>query len=178
MTNSTTTTNKAAKEKRWLAAYTRMHHEKKTHDRLTAMSIESFLPTQIVERQWSDRKKKIERVLIPMMIFVHVNAEEQRQVLQLPAVIRYLVLRGEHTPTEIPPKQMERFRFMLDHSDSTVSFSQSDLQPGQQVRVIKGPLKGLTGELVTINGQSNIAIRIDMLGCATIEISASRVEAV
>ena len=163
-------------ERRWLAAYVKMHHEKKVRDRLTAMGIENFLPLQTEVRQWSDRKKRVERVLISMMIFVKVNREEQLQVLQLPAVFRYMVLRGEHVPAEIPEKQMERFRFMLDYSDSSVSFNPCDLQPGEQVLVIKGPLKGLTGELITVDGKSTIAIRIERLGCATVEMSAGMVE--
>jgi transcription antitermination factor NusG len=163
-------------ERRWLAAYVKMHHEKKVRDRLTAMGIENFLPLQTEVRQWSDRKKRVERVLISMMIFVKVNREEQLQVLQLPAVFRYMVLRGEHVPAEIPEKQMERFRFMLDYSDSSVSFNTCDLQPGEQVLVIKGPLKGLTGELITVDGKSTIAIRIERLGCATVEMSAGMVE--
>lgn len=169
---------KKTEKRRWLAAYVKMHHEKKVRDRLTDMGIENFLPVQIEERQWSDRKKKVERVLISMMIFVHVDAEEQRRVLQLPAVLRYLVLRGDHGPAEIPTKQMDHFRFMLDNSESSVNFNTSDLQLGQQVRVIKGSLKGLVGELVTIKGKSNIAIRIDKIGCATIEMSSDMVEQV
>jgi len=163
-------------ERRWLAAYVKMHHEKKVRDRLTAMGIENFLPLQTEVRQWSDRKKKVERVLISMMIFVKVDREEQLQVLQLPAVLRYMVLRGEHGPAAIPEKQMERFRFMLDYSDSSVSFNTTDLQPGEQVLVIKGPLKGLTGELITVDGKSTIAIRIECLGCASVEMSAGMVE--
>jgi transcription antitermination factor NusG len=163
-------------EKRWLAAYVKMHHEKRVRDRLTAMGIENFLPVQEEVRQWSDRKKKVERVLIPMMIFVRVDTQEQRSVITHPSVLRYLTLRGEHTPTEIPAEQMERFRFMLDHSDSAVSFSAGDLQPGEKVRVIKGPLAGLEGELITVEGKSKIAIRIHQLGCAEVEINASMVE--
>ena len=60
--------------KKWLVAYVRLHHEKKTAERLTAMNIENFLPIQEEIRQWTYRKKKIERVVIPMMIFVHVDA--------------------------------------------------------------------------------------------------------
>jgi len=162
--------------RRWLAAYVKMHHEKKVRDRLAAMGIESFLPVQVELRQWSDRKKKVERVLIAMMIFVRVDREEQLRVLQLPAVLRYMVLRGEHAPAEIPEKQMERFRFMLDYSEGTVTFNACDLQPGEQVQVIKGPLKGLTGELITVDGRSSIVIRIDLLGCATVEMQAGMVE--
>ena len=170
--------NKETGERRWLAAYVKMHHEKKVHERLTAMGIESFLPLQTEVRQWSDRKKKVERVLISMMLFVKVNRAEQQQVLQLPAVLRYMVLRREHAPTEIPGKQMERFRFMLDYSDSIVSFNACELQPGEQVVVIKGPLKGLRGELIKVDGKTTIAIRIERLGCATVEMSPGMVEKV
>lgn len=163
-------------KKRWLAAYVKMHHEKRVRDRLTAMGIENFLPVQEEVRQWSDRKKKVERVLIPMMIFVYVDTDEQRAVITHPSVLRYLTLRGEHTPTSIPTKQMEHFRFMLDHSESAICFSAGDLQPGERVRVIKGSLAGLEGELITIEGKSKIAIRILQLGCAEVEVNASMVE--
>ncbi len=162
--------------KRWLAAYVKMHHEKKVRDRLAQLGIEHFLPVQQEVRQWSDRKKKVERVLVPMMIFVHVNPEEQREVIEFPSVLRYLVLRGEHVPAEIPRDQMERFRFMVNYSDSPVQFESNNLQPGEKVRVIKGSLAGLEGELVTVNGKSNIAIRIQQLGCATVEMNSSMVE--
>lgn len=163
-------------EKRWLAAYVKMHHEKKVRDRFTEMGIGNFLPVQEEIRLWSDRKKKVERILIPMMIFVHVDAREQRTVITHSSVLRYLTLRGEHTPTAIPDDQMERFRFMLDHSDSAVGFNAGDLQPGEKVRVIKGSLAGLEGELITLEGRSKIAIRIRQLGCATVEMGISSVE--
>lgn len=162
--------------RRWLAAYVRMHHEKKVRDRLLGMGITTFLPVQTVVRQWSDRKKKVDRVLIPMMIFVKVDRKEQIDVLQLPAVIRFVVLRGEHSPAVIPDIQMESFRFMVDYAEAPVSFNGCDLQPGERVQVIRGPLKGLTGELVTVEGKSTIVIRIDRLGCAAVEMSATMVE--
>jgi len=162
--------------KHWLAVYVKMHHEKKIRDRLTEMGIEVYLPVQSEVRQWSDRKKKVERVVIPMMIFVHVDAAEQKQILTLPAVMRYMVLRGEHQPAVIPDKQLERFRFLLDFSDEAVAFSSETFLPGEKVKVIKGPLAGLEGELITMNGKSGIAVRIEQLGCATVEMGVSMVE--
>ncbi|HHX32465.1 MAG TPA: UpxY family transcription antiterminator, partial [Bacteroidales bacterium] len=153
-----------------------MHHEKKVRDHLTSLNIDNFLPVQTEIRQWSDRKKKIERVLIPMMIFVYVDTEEQQRVIRLPSVIRYLVLRGEHKPTEIPTSQMNSFMFMLDNSENQVNFSSNNLQPGENIRVIKGSLTGLEGELIYVEGKSKIAIRIEQLGCAVVELKASTVE--
>lgn len=162
--------------RRWLAAYVKMHHEKRVRERLSELGIENFLPVQTEVRQWSDRKKRVEQVLIPMMIFVHVDTEEQRTVLTHPSVLRYLVLRGEHAPAEIPEEQMDRFRFMLDFSEFPIAFNTTGLQLGEKVRVVKGPLSGLEGELVTIDGKSNIIVRICQLGCASVEINASMVE--
>ena len=162
--------------KKWLVAYVRLHHEKKTAERLTAMNIENFLPVQEEIRQWTYRKKKIERVVIPMMIFVHVDAAERSQVLTLSAISRYMVLHGEHTPAVIPDEQMERFKFMLDYADEAVEMCAAPLVPGELIRVVKGPLKGLEGELVEVDGKAKVVVRLDLLGCAGVDMPVGFVE--
>ena len=165
-----------AHSKRWLVAVVRIYHEKKTSERLTKMGIENFIPIQQEVRQWSDRRKVVDRVLLPMMLFVHVNPQEQKEVLTLSAISRYMVLRGESTPAVIPDQQMLRFKFMLDYSDETICMSESPLAPGEKIRVIKGPLTGLEGELVNVNGKSKVAVRLTMLGCACVDMPAGYVE--
>ena len=145
-----------AHSKRWYVALVRMHHEKKVAERLDKMGIENFVPVQQEVHQWSDRRKIVDRVLLPMMIFVHVDPQEQKEVLTLSAISRYMVLRGESTPAVVPDQQMLRFKFMLDYSDETISMSTSPLAPGEKIRVIKGPLAGLEGELVHVNGKSKL----------------------
>ena len=66
--------------------------------------------------------------------------------------------------------------FMLDNSENQVNFSSNNLQPGENIRVIKGSLTGLEGELIYVEGKSKIAIRIEQLGCAVVELKASTVE--
>lgn len=162
--------------KRWLVAFVRVCHEKKTSERLTKMGIENFLPIQREVHQWSDRRKVVDRVILPMMIFVYVDRHEQKQVLTLAAISRYMVLRGESTPAVIPDRQMSRFKFMLDYSDETISMNTSPLAPGERIRVIKGPLTGLEGELVNVNGKSKVAVRLTMLGCACVDMPAGCIE--
>ncbi len=162
--------------RQWLVAYVHSCMEKQTASALENMGIDHFLPVQTEVRQWSDRKKKVQRLIIPMMIFLHVSPRERSIPLGLSAISRYLVLRGEHTPAIIPDDQMERFRFMLDYSPQAVEFCATPLSPGDAVRVIKGPLAGLEGELIYINGKSAVAIRLNMLGCATVEMSVGFIE--
>lgn len=140
------------------------------------MGIECYLPVQSEIRQWSDRRKRVDRLVIPMMIFVHVTPQERPLPLSLQAVSRYMVLRGESTPAVIPDEQMDRFRFMLDYSPEAVEMCSAPLAPGDAVKVIKGPLAGLEGELITVNGKSKVAVRLDMLGCAHVDVLIGFVE--
>lgn len=140
------------------------------------MNIENFLPIQEETRQWKYRKKRIERVVIPMIIFVHVDMAERRQVLTLSAVSRYMVLHGEHTPAVIPDYQMERFKFMLDYSEEAVEMCAAPLEPGEKVKVIKGPLTGLEGEFREMNGKTKVMVRLNLLGCAEVDMPAGFVE--
>ena len=55
-----------------------------------------------------------------------------------------MVNRGESVPLVIPDEQMERFRFMLDYSDSAVSLNDPSLIPGEKVQVIKRTFIGTT----------------------------------
>lgn len=167
-----------AYSKRWYVALVRMHHEKKVAERLNKMGIENFVPVQQELHQWSDRRKMVESVLLPMMIFVHVDPKERKEVLSFSTVSRYMVLRGESSPAVIPDEQMARFRFMLDYSEEAVSMSTTTLLArGEKVRVIKGPLTGLVGELVNVDGKSKIAVRLNLLGCACVDMPIGYVEA-
>ena len=165
-------------ERKWYAAYVRMFHERKTAERLAAMGIESFVPVREEIHQWSQRKKKVMRVLIPQMIFIHATQKERLEALTLASISHYMVLRGEHTPAVIPDAQMKQFMFMVDYSEETIEMYNSPLEPGQAIRVIKGPLAGLEGELLEIEGKSKVFVRLDLLGCAGVDMPVGYVEAI
>ena len=167
-----------AHSKRWYVALVRMHHEKKVSEYLDKMGIENFLPLHQEMHQWSDRRKLIESVLLPMMVFVHADQKERMEVLSLSTVGRYMVMRGESSPAVIPDDQMARFRFMLDYSKEAVCMNSSPLARGEKVQVIKGPLQGLVGELVNVDGKSKIAVRLNILGCACVDMPIGYVESV
>lgn len=67
-TENTMITPPPAPQKQWLVAYVKSCMEKKTAERLTAMGIEHYLPVQTVERRWSDRIKRMEKLVLPLMI--------------------------------------------------------------------------------------------------------------
>lgn len=173
-----TTDSIQQEERKWYVAYVRLFHERKTAEKLTAMGIECFVPIREEIHQWSQRKKKVQRVLIPQMIFIHATRKERMEALNLSSISHYMVLRGEHTPAIIPDKQMQQFIFMVDYSEETIEMYNSPLEPGQAIKVIKGPLAGLEGELLEIEGKSKVMIRLDLLGCAGVDMPVGYVEAI
>ena len=85
------------------------------------MGIENFVPVQQEIHQWSDRRKLVETVLLPMMVFVHADPKERMAALTLSTVSRFMVLRGEGKPAVIPDEQMARFRYLADLQQSNVN---------------------------------------------------------
>ena len=165
-------------ERKWYVAYVRLFHERKTAEKLAAMGIESFVPVREEIHQWSQRKKKVMRVLIPQMIFIHATPKERLEALTLASISHYMVLRGEHTPAVIPDRQMQQFMFMVDYSEESIEMYNSPLQPGQSIKVIKGPLAGMEGELIEIEGKSKVIVRLDLLDCAGVDMPIGFVEAI
>lgn len=158
-------------DKHWYAMYVKMHHEKKTAEKLNKMGITNYLPLQETVKQWSDRKKKVQKVVIPMMIFVNTDNKTRLDILNLiPSINGTLIDKSTHRPAIIRDKEMERFMFMLDYSDTAVTFTTELLAPGVKVEVIKGPLSGLSGEFIENNGKTHVSVKIDNLGYATVDI--------
>jgi transcription antitermination factor NusG len=135
------------------------------------MGIECWVPTQSEVHQWSDRKKKVERVVIPMIIFVHVPQNDIKQLAFQPFILKLLTSPGQRTPAIIPDAQIETLRFMLGQANAQVEIKDRVFRTGDFVRVVRGPLKGLQGELCKVEQDKPVvAVRVDCLGYACISI--------
>lgn len=161
-------------ELQWYAVYTAPRAEKKVSDRFTESGIEHYLPLQTVIRQWSDREKKVIVPVINGYIFVRITRLDFDKVLNTFGAIQFV--REKYKPVPIPDDQLARLKFMVDGSNKPVEFTTEDLKPGQPVKVIRGEMQGLIGELIEVHGKHKILIRIDKFGCAKVEVSLSSVE--
>lgn len=162
--------------KYWFVLETRMHHEKKVRAQLEDLNIECFLPSQIVERAWKYRKKKIEQLLLPMKVFVHISKQDKLKVLQLSSVYRFMYDRVKLDSVIIPDDQMSQFMLMLRASSEEVQFCEDDMEPGVRVRVKSGPLSGLDGCVICQNGRSRFKIEVSVFGSVCVEISKDDIE--
>lgn len=165
----------AVLEYSWYAVYVKSRGEKKAQSELQFKQIESFLPLQRKLRQWSDRKKWVEIPLISGYLFVRISRKEYDAVLQSNFIVSYV--RFEGTAAQIPAKQIEYLRIMLNQDAVDIEITQKSLAPGQRIEVISGPLIGLQGKLVQIKGKNKLAVELEQLGySALIEILSENVQ--
>jgi transcriptional antiterminator RfaH len=147
----------AKPEKHWYAVYTHSRAEKKVNSRLLEAGVDTFLPLQKTLRQWSDRKKLIEKPLISSYIFVKVTPREFFKVRITDGVVKFIALEGK--PVVIPEEQMANLRILCG-SDAEVAVSSDVYAKGDMVEVIYGSLTGLRGELIRVGRKHKVVIRI------------------
>lgn len=171
----------------WFVAIVRNNTEKSVSEKLVRMGYECYLPLQEEYRVWKNGKRqKIERVVIPTIIFIHCTEKERKEIVSFPFISRFMTNKASSAVGEvgkpiamIPDEQIQRLRFMLGNSDTPVTFSSGLYSRGDLVRVIRGKLAGLEGEVQSQDSRhSEIIVRIDCLGCACLTIATVDVEPV
>lgn len=161
----------------WFVAYVKSCQEYKTAEALAVRGYQYYLPVIKELRQWSDRKKVVNRLVLPHMIFVWCRPSERvRTLAEIRTISAYMVSRGPHTPVVVPEDQMKAFRSMVDNGGREVRVTDEELAPGDRVRVVSGPLSGLECELVSVSGRRCLAVRMGLLGAATMELASDTLE--
>ena len=169
---------------KWFAAVVNPRHEKSVAEKLGHEGIETYVASQAETRVWKNGKRKvIDRVLISSVVFVKCTEAERRRIVHRADILRFLVNRSANSGTlnkpvaVIPGEQIEKLKFILGHSDTPVSFEPTLYKAKDQVRVIRGRLTGLEGEIMKeSDGHHSLLVRISMLGGAKVTINPLDVE--
>lgn len=172
-------------EKRhWFVAIVKHNTEKASAQKLTKQGYECYVACQPEYRIWKNgRKAKVDRIVIPSIIFIYCTESERRPLLNFPYIFRFLTDKAE-LPDQfgksiaiIPEKQIETLKFMLGNSDTTISFVNRIYRVGEKIKVIRGKLLGLEGEVLTLNdGRTDIFVSLGILGCAKVSINPTDLE--
>ena len=155
----------------WIAALVQMNTEKKVSSQLSKLGYHNYLPTQTEIHQWSDRRKKIDRIVIPTIVFVRVDKKEENELRKQPYIYRFISYPGQKEAARIPDEQIEQLKFMLGKADSPIEFSDCVLEIGDEIEIVRGPLKGLYGELCyKEKGKPMIGVHVQLLGYSLVNV--------
>ena len=174
------TDDREAYPKRWIAVLVQVNCEKKTATRLGKVGYETYIPTQQEVHQWSDRKKKVDRLIMPMVVFVRATMREEEWLRDQSYIHKLLALPGSDEDkkkfaTPIPDSQIERLKFLLKNAESEVTIV-NNFKVGDLVRVVSGPLNGLEGVVSEADDKNSIVgVQIDGIGYACVRIQKTNI---
>lgn len=156
---------------KWFVAKTRAKQERSVQRQIAQLGVETFLPTREEIREWHDRKKKVDAVLIPNTVFVH--SDKQTAIgLHNEHGIQVSYLRDMTINTsllEIPDYQMRNFIDFVSAAGSqyTVESEEVMYMKGDKVIFKKGPMKGIVGELVRVDGKDKVLVIVEnIIACS------------
>lgn len=172
-------------KRQWFVAIVNNKSEKVCNDKLKKLGYESYVPIQKESHRWrTGAIKSIDRIVLPAILFVYVTEQERKnEIVRLPFIKRFMTDKAARKDTfnrnpvaVIPDREIEQLRFMLDNSDTPVNIEAKPLHLGDMVRIIKGKLMGLEGNILRYNdGDEYIIVQLTLFGCARMKISALNV---
>lgn len=122
-------------DKNWYVIYTKPRAEKKTAQRLNDIGIEAYCPTVKEIRVWSDRKKKIDKPVLPSMIFVKTSETERHLVFDIKSVTRFLSWQNE--AAKVTDQEIEELRESLNTKSAYQNINFETIKVGEKVDLSK-----------------------------------------
>lgn len=162
------TNESGAYPKRWIASLVQVNCGKRTAAQLSKAGYEIYMRSQQEAHQWVDRKKKVDCLIRPMVVFIRASVVEEERLRDQSSssnVSHYGTDENKMKfATPIPDYQIERLKFLLDNAESEVTIV-GKLTVGDAVRVVSGPQKGLEGVVSEADDKGPIVgVLIDRLG--------------
>ncbi|MDP2542672.1 UpxY family transcription antiterminator [Tenacibaculum discolor] len=147
----------------WYVLYVKSCWEKKVHESLKEISLESFLPQAKTIRQWSDRKKVIMKPLFPSYVFVYINSSLGfHKALSVNGAFSYIRFGKEYA--RVQEKEINQIKFLIGNENiKEVEITTKRPKVGEIKKITYGPLEGLDCEIIKVSNVNKIIVRIDSL---------------
>lgn len=146
----------------WRVLYVASRSEKKVHQRLTDLGLESYVPLKKEKRKWSDRLKTVTTPMINGYVFVNVSEKERDTVFKAQGVLNYVRYNGgDATVREV---EITALRSIEQKGYYVEGAFAQQLQKGDKVTIKYGPFKGLHGSVKAIGNENVYRITIESIG--------------
>ena len=96
---------------KWFVIYTKPNQEIRIADDMLAYGINAYCPAYNHLKQYSDRKKKVKKPLMPSYVLVQLSEKDRPRVFSVSGVVRYLFWLGK--PAEVRAKEIEVLKSSL-----------------------------------------------------------------
>jgi transcriptional antiterminator RfaH len=145
--------------KKWFVLYTKVNQEIKVTEQLNKIGVSCYCPTVTIIKQYSDRKKKVLKPLIPSYVFVFIEEGRRNDVFSVFGVVRYMFWLGK--PAVVREKEVELMKKYLNGEFQSVSLT--NFTKGQLHKISEGVFAGKIGRVIEIQ-KNKIKLQLESLG--------------
>lgn len=162
----------------WFVGRTRFGQELKARDMLLGFGVEHFIPVRQRKVTRCGRTRVVEAPLINNLVFIKSTKTLACSLANYNGLpVKYIVDRNTRTMMEVPPRQMEDFIRVVNDGGPDVDRDFSVvLEVGDRVRVARGPLEGVEGNVIESGEHTYIAVTLGGVTQVRAEIPAGHLE--
>jgi transcription antitermination factor NusG len=158
----------------WFALIIHQYKREQCEQMLSSMGYEIFSPCFQTIKDWSDRRKRVDVPLFPGYIFCCFNPQFRLPLLQIPGVLG-IVSSGKQF-LEVDANELEAIKRAMTGELPVEPYP--FMTPGQKVKVIHGPLRGVQGVLLRTKAESRLLLSVAILNrCVSVEVQAGHLAA-
>jgi len=146
-------------EKKWFVVYTRPQQELKVAEQLSVLGITNYCPTITLLKQYSDRKKKVNKPLLSSYVMVELEENQRNKVFSCSGIVRYLFYLGR--PAVVPTFEIH---LMQNHLNGVYNdIEVTTLSVGDSHTITQGLFSGVSGKVVETNN-TKVKLELASLG--------------
>jgi len=143
----------------WFALRVRPNFEKMVAMALRNKGYEEFLPLYHVRRRWSDRYRTLELPLFSGYLFCRIDLSHRLPVLMTPGLLGIVSC----CKVPLPVDDIEVAAVQSIVRSTLAAEPMSGLAIGERVRIQAGPLRGVEGVLLRIEGSCRLIVSVSLL---------------
>jgi transcription antitermination factor NusG len=157
----------------WYALHIRSRHEKRVAERLGSQLLETFLPLHRSRHTWKNGVHvDVDLPLFPCYLFARASAHDRIRLLQHPGVLGFAASSAR--PTVITDEEISVLRTA---TESLKAEPHPYLNNGDAVRIVAGPLAGMTGILTRRKQEYRVVLSIEaIMRSIVVEVSEFDIE--
>lgn len=148
----------------WVVIWSESRAEKKVERRIAALGLSPWLPTIRERHRWSDRWQEVVRPLFPGYLFARAGAADWHNVLRTPGVLS--VVKRQGRPALLTNAFVMGLRDAIERKgvELTSVPAAVEFDPGDEVIVQDGPLKGVRGVVREQRSGRQLVVWVDEVG--------------
>lgn len=143
----------------WFVLYTKPQYEIKTASALNSLGFEAYCPVYTQIKEYSDRKKKVVKPLLPSYIFIKIEEKHRDKVFCITGILRYLFWLGK--PAIVQENEILLMKNNLAGIYDKVSIKK--LKIGSKYDITHGHFKGQSGKIIEIS-KNHLKLELASIG--------------